>query len=288
VLTSAASACQTRWTQHQRNAIVVYNPLNIQREDIVEAKVTFPDNAAPKAVRVTPDGEAAAQISNGKVLFWLKCLSRFRGLQHRIGRCRISSGELKATEASLENRRYRIAIDKNGDVSSIFDKQISRELCRPIRLAISTDNPRQWPAGTWILKTSNERHARSSWTGENQSRRKWSRREWPSRSSATPKSPKFLQTISLSAGDSGNRVEFRNVMTGKPKQANLKATFRSRPKQPGHYKLDSAQCKDQRRRASIRSRFAQWSTDGQSGTSAPLSSLTVRTESDKPMIRLCG
>jgi len=36
---------------------------------------------------------------------------------------------------------------------------------------------------------------------------------------------KFVQTISLAAGDSGNRVEFRNVIDWKTKQANLKATF---------------------------------------------------------------
>ena len=37
---------------------------------------------------------------------------------------------------------------------------------------------------------------------------------------------KFVQTISLAAGDAGNRVEFRNVIDWKTKNANLKATFR--------------------------------------------------------------
>src|ERR1700681_2815645 len=36
---------------------------------------------------------------------------------------------------------------------------------------------------------------------------------------------KFVQTISLSAGDAGNRVEFRNAIDWKTKNANLKATF---------------------------------------------------------------
>ncbi len=50
--------------------LVVFNPLNIAREDLVEAIVNFPDGM-PKAVRVTgPDGkEVPAQISNGKVIF---------------------------------------------------------------------------------------------------------------------------------------------------------------------------------------------------------------------------
>ena len=49
---------------------MVYNPLNIAREDVVEANVAFP-GGMPKAVRVIgPDGkEAPAQLEDGKVLF---------------------------------------------------------------------------------------------------------------------------------------------------------------------------------------------------------------------------
>jgi alpha-mannosidase len=50
--------------------LVVFNPLNIEREDVVEASVNS-SGAMPKAVRVTgPNGqEVPAQISNGKVIF---------------------------------------------------------------------------------------------------------------------------------------------------------------------------------------------------------------------------
>ena len=52
--------------------MVVYNPLNIAREDVVEATVTLP--AGTKAARVTgPDGkEVPAQLENGKVVFVAK------------------------------------------------------------------------------------------------------------------------------------------------------------------------------------------------------------------------
>src|SRR5439155_16105880 len=159
VLTSAASAVSsTLDTNTKGNAIVVYNPLNIQREDIVEAKVTFANNAVPKAVRVTgPDGQdVPAQIVNGKVLFVARVPSvGFAVYNVEPADAGNRSSELKATESSLENSRYRIAIDKHGDVSSIFDKQIGRELLSaPIRLAISTDNPRQWPA--WNMDFEDE------------------------------------------------------------------------------------------------------------------------------------
>src|SRR5262249_38802025 len=68
VLSSAvetvASAMDTRT---QGTPIVVYNPLNVEREDVVEANVQFP-GGTPKAVHVTgPNGkEVPAQISSNK------------------------------------------------------------------------------------------------------------------------------------------------------------------------------------------------------------------------------
>src|SRR5207244_11035961 len=131
------------------------------------ATVTVPSHAAPKAVRlIAPDGkEVPAQITNGKVLFVAKLPSvGFAVYNVEPAEAGNSSSELKATESSLENERYRIAIDKHGDVSSIFDKQISRELLSaPIRLAISTDNPRQWPA--WNMDFEDEQKPARTFVG---------------------------------------------------------------------------------------------------------------------------
>src|SRR5258708_15748154 len=53
--------------------MIVYNPLNIAREDLVEASVSFA-GGMPKTVHVTgPNGkEVPAQISRGQVLFIAK------------------------------------------------------------------------------------------------------------------------------------------------------------------------------------------------------------------------
>jgi len=61
--------------------------------------------------------------------------------------------------------RYVVKLDQNGDVSSIFDKKLKREmLSAPIRLAISTDNPEHWPA--WNMDFEDEkRPPRSYVTG---------------------------------------------------------------------------------------------------------------------------
>jgi alpha-mannosidase len=239
VLTSAASAVSsTLDTNTKGNAIIVYNPLNVAREDVVQGTVTFPNMSTPKAVRVTgPEGrEVPAQISNGKVLFLAKTPSvgfavydveaYDPALQHDDYILPANSAMMKASESALENDRYRVTIDRNGDVSGIFDKKLLRELLSaPIRLAISTDNPRQWPA--WNMDFEDQQRPPRSFAGG------------PAKIRVTENGPArvavevrreteystFVQTISLSAGDSGNRLEFRNVIDWKTKEANLKATF---------------------------------------------------------------
>ncbi len=233
VLTSATSAVASGLnTQAKGTAIVVYNPLNISREDVVEANISFPAAAdvGAKAGRVVgPDGnEVPSQWSNGKVLFVAKAPSVgfvVYDVQPNDAVPPMLTG-LKATPSSLENERYRVKLDEHGDVSSIFDKKINRELLSaPIRQAILTDNPRQWPA--WNMDFEDEQRPPRSFVGgpakirvlENGPVRVAIEVERAGEDS------KFVQTISLSAGDAGNRVEFSNVIDWKAKQANLKATF---------------------------------------------------------------
>jgi alpha-mannosidase len=231
VLTSATSAVASGLnTQTKGTAIVVYNPLNTPREDVVEANIPSPA-AAPKAVRVSgPDGnDVPAQLSNGRVLFLAKTPSvgfAVYDVQAAESLSAATSKGLKVTASSLENDRYQVKLDEHGDVSSIFDKKIDHELLSaPIRLAILTDNPRQWPA--WNMDFEDEQRAPRSFVGG------------PAKIRVVESGPvrvaieveregensKFVQTISLSAGEAGNRVEFSNVIDWKAKQANLKATF---------------------------------------------------------------
>ncbi len=229
VLTSATQAVTSGLdTQVKGTAIAVYNPLNVAREDVVEANVTLL-NGASQGVRVVgPDGrEVPAQLSNGKVLFVAKVASvGYAVYDLQASDTPSSSTELRVTESSLENARYRVQIDQNGDVSSIFDKKINRELlAAPHRLALSTDNPRQWPA--WNMDFEDVQRAPRVFVSG------------PAKIRVVEKGPvrvsleveretedsRFLQTISLAAGDAGNRVEFGNVIDWKVKQTNLKATF---------------------------------------------------------------
>src|SRR5580698_5392615 len=228
--TEAVSAALN--TEGKGVPLVVFNPLNIAREDPVEASVSFP-GGMPKAVRVTgPDGkEVPAQISNGKVIFVAKTPSvgyavydvQPRAVQPAAG---ASTAPLQVTENSLENQYYRVKLNADGDVASIFDKSIGRELlAAPARLAISYDNPLHWPA--WNMDWDQEQAAPKAYVGGPAKIRVVE--NGPARVavevSRETAGSRFVQTIRLSAGDAGKRVEFGNVIDWDTKESNLKATF---------------------------------------------------------------
>ena len=209
--------------------IVVFNPLGIDREDLVEARVNFP-GGTPQAVHVVgPDGrDRPAQISQGKVLF----LARVPSIGYAVydvesGEAPKSSGaNLQVSNDSLENQYYRLQLNQDGDVASIFDKSLGKELlAAPARLAISYDNPENWPA--WNMDWEQEQAPPKAYVGG------------PAKIRVVENGPvrvslevsrqtsgsTFVQTIRLSAGDAGKRIEFSNAIDWNTKESNLKATF---------------------------------------------------------------
>lgn len=236
VLTSATSALASQLnTKGKGVAVVVFNPLSIAREDVVEANVSF-EGGAPSGVRVIgPDGrEVPAQLDgsgNGcaRVLFLAKVPSTgfaVYDVQPSATAPSSNSSELKVTDSSLENAHYRIQLNHDGDISSIFDKKLNRELLSaPARLAFQTEKPSQWPA--WNMDWSDQSKPPRSYVGgpakisivENGPVRVALRVEREAEGS------KFVQTIRLSAGDAGNRVELANSIDWNTREAALKATF---------------------------------------------------------------
>jgi alpha-mannosidase len=229
VITSATEAVASALdTQGPGVPIVIYNPLNIEREDVVEAAVTFPDGTPKSARVIAADGsEQPAQIEGDKVVFLAKVPSVGYAVYHVAPATTDSKDSaLKVSPSSLENFRYRIQLNKAGDIMSIFDKQLARELLSsPIRYAISTDIPKQYPA--WNMDYEQvEAPPRTYVSGPSKIRIKES---GPVRISLeitrTTEGSRFVQTISLSAGDSGNRVEIGNAIDWRGLTSNLKVVF---------------------------------------------------------------
>ncbi len=178
---------------------------------------------------IGPDGRR----SSGADFEWQGALRSERAVG---GLCRLrraarswrrrSGTMLQVSENSLENQYYRVKLNADGDVASIFDKSIGRELlAAPARLAISYDNPEQWPA--WNMDWDQEQAAPKAYVSGPAKIRIVE--NGPARVaievSRETAGSKFVQTISLSAGDAGKRVEFANVIDWNTRESNLKATF---------------------------------------------------------------
>ena len=229
ILTSATEAIASGLdTQTKGIPVVVFNPLNIEREDLAIAELDFP-NGTPKTVHVHDQQgrEVPSQLEDGKVLFVAKAPSVGYAVYDVLpDETQASSSTLSVTASTLENARYRVHLDQNGDVSSVYDKALAKELLSaPIRLAISNDAPRQYPS--WNMDFEQEQAPPRVYVqGPARVRIK---ENGPARVSLEvtreAEGSKFVQTISLSAGDAGNRVEFANAIDWRSLSANLKVAF---------------------------------------------------------------
>jgi alpha-mannosidase len=226
ILTSATEGVAAGLdTQTAGTPIVVFNPLNIAREDIAEATVNFA-GGNPKAVHVfAADGhEVPSQLEGNKVLFVAKVPSvGYVVFDVRRGKSAATQSPLQVTESSLENNRYRVHLDQNGDVASIFDKSLNKELLSaPMRLAITTDTPSMYPA--WNMDYEQAEAPPRAYVGGPAKIR--IAENGPVRVSLEvtreTEGSRFTQTVSLSAGDAGNRVEFGNAIDWRGLTSNLK------------------------------------------------------------------
>lgn len=213
--------------------VVVYNALSAPREDVVEADLAF-EGGPPPAVRVLgPDGkEAPAQIvatsgSSARVVF----LARVPPLGCSVFDVRPAAapapgGALRADAAGLENERYRVRLDGQGDVASIFDKRSAREiLSAPLALQLIADDPGKWPA--WEIDYDDlSAKPRAVVAGPARVRVAES---GPARVALEVEreagGSTFVQTIRLAAGGAGDRVEIDGEIGWRTPGALLKAAF---------------------------------------------------------------
>jgi alpha-mannosidase len=221
-------------TRVKGQPVVVYNPLAIDRQDIVEAEVVFPGEV-PEQVRVfdpagkeTPSQILGRQEKNIRVLF----LANVGSIGYAVYDVRpapvpsnLSTG-LKVTESSLENSRYIVQIDDNGDVSRIYDKQAGKEmLSAPMRLELLRDESRVWPAWEITYQTVSDKPA-AYLSGPAKIR---IMEKGPARVALeitrTAGNSRFVQTLRLSGGSAGDRLEFDTIIDWKTKGTLLKAAF---------------------------------------------------------------
>jgi alpha-mannosidase len=142
-------------------AIVVYNPVSSTRNDAVVANVAVPTDW--KAVQVidaggspVPSQIVSREGGSAKIAFQAKAPSMGISVYHVAGAAQPAEFDpnLLASVGGLESRDYKITLDQNGDVSSIFDKSLGKELLTgPIRLELRDDPSTNWPSWEILYST---------------------------------------------------------------------------------------------------------------------------------------
>ena len=224
---------QTLHTDVQGVPIVVFNPLSIARKDIVESFI--PESFANTDMIAVYDSkgvEVPSQITTGfdglrRILFQADLPpvgAVVYGL--RATTSQIKNKELVVRNDYLENNNYQVKIDKNGDIASIYDKQLGKELLeKPIQLEFGPNFPDTKPAWRiyWkdIIKPARSVVANpvSVQVVEN----------GPLRIAVEVvrenEGSKITQRIQLSAGEDGSRLETLNQVDWKTRGTLLKAAF---------------------------------------------------------------
>ena len=214
-------------TRGEGQALVLFNPLSIERADVVEAEIP---GAAKDVSVIGPDGVAVpaqvlgASAKGTRIAFLAHVPSVGFAIFHVGPGTKSSESALRVEERRLENERYVVTLDGNGDVASIQDKSTKRELlAAPARLELCYENPKNWPA--W----------NQDWTD-----RQLPPREFvggPAKVAVVERGPAriavevtrevngsvFVQRIRLAAG--GARVEFDTTVDWRSRERSLRAAF---------------------------------------------------------------
>ena len=221
-------------TKVKGQAVVLYNPLTFDREDVVKASVTFPKDC-PEYVRVYNEkkkevpSQIIAKKGNTIELLFLADLDSLATTVYDVREsskaCSKNTG-LKLGDLTLENDYYIVTLTKGGDIASVYDKNADTELLsEPTRLEFHRSFPSMYPAWNMDWKDRSlpaigkvdgpaeikvvengpariaievTRHARNSF---------------------------FTQRICLAAGEAGKKVEIENDIDWQSKEVILKAAF---------------------------------------------------------------
>ena len=135
--------------------LVIYNPLSFERNEVIEASITFNDNV-PNFLKVFDKNNKEVpsqikEIKDNKVTYlfaaWVPSLGlSVYNVKISEEPCKMRT-DLHIEDNKIENETLVVQINKNGDISRIFDKINNREvLSNPVRLAFLHERPKEYPA----------------------------------------------------------------------------------------------------------------------------------------------
>lgn len=128
-------------------AVIVNNPACYERKSAVNAHIKINHNATFVRVYDDKNNEVPSQIirKQGKE-FDIVFIAEVKPLGYRVydvkaadSACKIET-DVKAFEHALENDKYQVIFNRNGDIASVIDKDINRQILdAPIKMAKLSD-----------------------------------------------------------------------------------------------------------------------------------------------------
>lgn len=163
ILTTSVGAVSEKMdTRVKGSPVVFYNALGFPVTDVVEIAVEAPK--FPKGVSAyDAEGKKVASqflsYEDGKVHLLVEATVPATG--YAVYDIRLSGNQQQAATSAattaIENSAYKISLNEQGDITSLYDKTNNKELVKngqSIRLALFTDNASyNWPAWEIMKKT---------------------------------------------------------------------------------------------------------------------------------------
>jgi alpha-mannosidase len=223
-MAAVAAGLDTSWCRG--TPVVVWNPLAVEREDVVE--VTVPDGMEnPGAFDAQGRALPSQAIEGGKALVLVNAPSVGATVfDLRSGASVPGESALKVAEGALENSRYQVTVNAAGDIAQVFDKKLGRNLlAAAAQVQFLYEKPGAWPA--WNMDWADRRKPVEEVLGgpakirivENGPVRVALAVERMARNS------KFVQTLRLSAGSAADRFEICTFVDWRGKGCSVKHAF---------------------------------------------------------------
>ncbi len=217
----------------QGRSLVVYNPVALNREDLVTATLEYKE--MPANIRVF-DGKGKALPTQILKREGTKLTVLFLANVPSVGLAVFDVREasstpsvistLSASEKSIENDFYKVVFAGNGDMMSIIDKTIGKELLsKPACLQFLHEKPSDWPA--WNMDWKDRKLPNVGTMDESAVVRIVE--SGPVRVTMEVlrkgRNSVISQRFSLAAGEAGKRLEVSNILDWQSSGVSLKASF---------------------------------------------------------------
>lgn len=149
-------------TEVEGTPILLFNPLGYDNTDVVTLEIeaaSMPESVVAKDHNGNIVNSQLTGYENGKAIVAIEASVPSVGYAVYDIQTVCTGNEKKASQkvSELENSKYALKFNKDGDISSLIDKQTGKELIekgKSIRLAMFTNNPSySWPAWEIIKST---------------------------------------------------------------------------------------------------------------------------------------